>query len=120
MAFYALQGAQVRYLKGFLLLELPPATKIHPVFHVSLLKRKYAALPEHERESVPPPPVKLYDNGEAEYEVDRVLGHEKVGRGYRWLLGFTGYDDDAAEWYTTTQAGHAKDLIEQYRKQNGI
>jgi hypothetical protein len=50
-------------------LQLPDSLKIHPVFHVSLLKPYLSG-----RAKLPPPPEVIYD--EFEYEVESILDHE--------------------------------------------
>ena len=58
-------------------LQLPPAWKIHDVFHASLLT------PHKEtnihRPSFPKPPTELIED-EPEWEVDRILRHRKRNR----------------------------------------
>ena len=53
-------------------LQLPETMQIHPVFHVSLLK-KYLS-PDTD---VPERPAPTIVDGEAEYEVDRILGDRR-------------------------------------------
>lgn len=50
-------------------LELPPHWKVHPVFHVSLLKTY------HRSGRYQPPPVPVEIEGALEYEVERVIDH---------------------------------------------
>ena len=57
-------------------LDLPPAWWIHPVFHVSNLKR-FQRSREFEREETPPSPVVVM--GEEEYEVEATLRHKSKG-----------------------------------------
>jgi hypothetical protein len=81
-------------------LLLPRSLKIHPVFHISLLKpyREDALNPPP---SAPPDPV-LNDQGEEEYYVEEILNHRirRLGRGKRleFLVRWTGYGPDADEW----------------------
>jgi hypothetical protein len=60
--------------KGAYRLQLPDTMKIHPVFHVSLLKTFRS------NGSVQPPDPIIID-GEEEFEVERILDHRFVKRG---------------------------------------
>jgi len=77
-------------------LDLPPAIKIHPVFHVRLL-RPAATDPVPGQRQEPPPPVEI--NGLEEFEVEEVLDSrfDHRGRGGRPRLKYTvkwvGYED---------------------------
>jgi hypothetical protein len=79
-------------------LQLPPAyEKIHPVFHVSLLKPFQASGTFH-----PLPPPEVVD-GVSYYEVEKILstrekksGRRKVTKEY--LVKWRGYDDTHNSW----------------------
>ena len=69
-------------------LGLPPAWRVHPVFHVSNLKR-FKQSEEFEREEQPPPPVMV--EGEEEYEVEAILRHKGKGARRLYLVMWKGY-----------------------------
>ena len=69
-------------------LDLPPAWRVHPVFHVSNLKR-FKRSGEFEREEQPPPPVMV--DGEEEYEVEAILRHKGKGARRLYLVMWKGY-----------------------------
>ena len=64
-------------------LQLPEAMKIHPVVNVSQVKKYHDSLQR-------PPPIEI--DGEEEYEVEDILDHRRSGRGYQYLVSWTGYD----------------------------
>lgn len=78
-------------------LELPETLKIHPVFHVSLLKPYRAS-----GKVQPPPPPILEENDELSFEVERVLAHEIRGSRTRpqkyYLIKWLGYGLEHNSW----------------------
>ena len=89
-------------------LKLPPTwSRVHPVFHVSLL-RKYRT---GTRKQPPPPPVFLEDG--PEYEVEAVLAHRYVSGKLQYLLKFKGYTHDYDEWLPPSQL-HCDELMQEY------
>jgi hypothetical protein len=81
-------------------LLLPRTLKIHPVFHISLLK-PYVEDTIHPPPPAPPDPV-MNEAGEEEYYVEEILKHRvrRVGRNQRleFLVRWTGYGPDADEY----------------------
>ena len=80
-------------------LELPSSLgKIHPVFHVSLLKPYHASGRPMERE---PPPIEL-EGEDSVFEVERILDHRLVRKGGRerreYKILWQGYSADKATW----------------------
>jgi hypothetical protein len=96
-------------------LELPPTMKIHPVFHVSLL-RKYQPNPEEfgERCQVPPPPVVI--NDQQEYEVERILDKRTRRRRTEYLVKWAGYELYDATWEPLDSLDNAQDAVRQFEQ----
>jgi hypothetical protein len=79
-------------------LALPPSWKIHPVFHVSLLRPAniYSGLhPVAMVEDRPPPDI---IQGEEEYEVEAILDHRGGKHIRQYLIKWKGYPSSDATW----------------------
>ena len=101
-------------------LLLPSGCRIHPVFHVSLLRPYQADGRRH-----PPPPAMLFD-GSIEYEVERIIDHRerRVGRknseGERtrvkreYLVRWKGYDASHDTWEPEQNLTNCSETLELY------
>lgn len=78
-------------------LELPPQYRMHPVFHVSLLKRFKDG---SAFKPLPPPPQVI--DGEQWYAIETILSHRerKVNRRKvtEYLVKWQGYDESHNSW----------------------
>jgi hypothetical protein len=98
-------------------LALPPTLKIHPVFHVSLLK-PYAspeAVPDREVKQLPPPAV-LVDDHE-EFEVEQILARRSHRRRIEYLVKWVGYPEYDASWEPESNLDNAKDAIAEFERE---
>jgi glycosylphosphatidylinositol phospholipase D len=96
-------------------LELPPTmSRLHPVFHVSLLKPYRSDGPYQ-----PPPPVVLQDGSE-EFEVETILSHRdrKLPRSRRtvreYLVKWQGYAHEHNTWEPAKNLTNCADLLAEY------
>jgi hypothetical protein len=66
------------------------------------------------------PPLELID-GEEEYQVECIMGHQKMGQGKKlqYLVKWIGYPDSDNTWEPVEQI-HAPDLIKSYQKQHQL
>ena len=92
-------------------LALPPQMQaLHPVFNISRLKpyvsssAAFASRPL--RYDRPPPEAEADTNGEALWQVDRVLACKKVGRGKRYLVAWRGYPPEENTWEPHASISH--------------
>ncbi|KYQ96678.1 LTR-retrotransposon skipper [Tieghemostelium lacteum] len=98
-------------------LKLPhDMKKLHPVFHVSLLK-EYVSNPEEfqTRVTIPPPPVIISDEIH-EYEVEKVLDHRKYYGKNQYLVKWVGFADHENSW--VDEVDISKGAIKEFHNQN--
>jgi hypothetical protein len=95
-------------------LELPPEGRIHPVFHVSLLRpyQNPSQFPDRPPTNPPPPPVTVNDI--PEYEVEHILDHRTQRNQQEYLVKWVGYPDHDATWEPVGNLTHADELLEEY------
>ena len=92
-------------------LQLPDNLKIHPVFHISLLKL-YHTDDEFEREQQPPPAITI-DKHE-EYEVEEILDTKTI-RGKRYfLIKWKGYPLHEATWEPISNLTHCREMLKEF------
>ena len=94
-------------------LELAKNMRIHDVFHVSLLKSYVPG-----RGFIPPPP-QLTNDGQVEFEVERILQHEdRRYRGHksrRWYyVHWKGYDRSHDTWEPAANLTSCPDKLTEY------
>ena len=89
--------------------------RVHPVFHVSLLR------PFHTGGDGHPMPVPLeLDEGE-EFEVDCLLRHCCSCTGtYEYLVRWKGYDPSFDLWLPEPELSSARDLLAVYKAAHGL
>ncbi|KAL3132319.1 hypothetical protein ABBQ32_008897 [Trebouxia sp. C0010 RCD-2024] len=88
-------------------------SRVHPVFHVSLLKRPK----DGGRHSAPPPAMLL--DGHEECEIDKVLSHRskphKRQLNHReYLVSWKGMGPEDREWLSENKLSNAADLVQDY------
>jgi hypothetical protein len=94
-------------------LQLPASmSRVHPVFHMSLLEPcRVNDIPG--RLAPPPPPVEL--DGEIEYEVEAILDSRKVRGKLQYRVEWKGYQD--TEWEPAENVQNASELVQEFHRQ---
>lgn len=100
-------------------LELPAKLRIHPVFHISKLKRVHEtdAFPDREQKNRPLPVVKI--DGEDAWYVEKIIGkrvHKKDGLQYK--VKWEGFPEWESTWESINNLKEAKDAVHEYEKRN--
>lgn len=107
-------------------LELPSIYKVHPVFHVSKLRRYLESdpeqFPDREDDNIQPPPPIVTDDGHQEYEVERILDKKtfKDGKGkkkksvVKYLVKWRGYADCDNSWEPAENLVNCPDLVKEF------
>jgi hypothetical protein len=96
-------------------LDLPDSLKIHPVFHVSQLKRYTPSPGEFQREQQSRPAPEIVDDAE-EFEVEYILDKRVRRRRTEYLVKWRGYHPDEATWLPTSELPNAKEAIRTFEK----
>jgi hypothetical protein len=94
-------------------LKLPSTLKIHPVIHISFLKRYHESTSDFTR-PIPPPPVII--NEEPEYEVERILDTKLLRRKRYYLIKWKGYPLYDATWEPAKNLVNASELIKEFNQ----
>jgi hypothetical protein len=96
-------------------LELPESLRIHPVFHVSLLRpyKDPASFPDRALPTPPPLPVTIEDT--PEYVVERILDHRTRHHRLEYLVKWEGYPDYDASWEPGEHLANAPEILREYK-----
>ena len=98
-------------------LSLPPDWKIHPVFHISNMRR-YVRSKEFSRVEKPPPPIMV--DGEEEYEVEAILRHKGKGARRLYQVLWKGHPVTEASWEPESHLRNASSLLEDYLRRVAV
>lgn len=108
-----------RVFKDVYKLELPPEIKVHPTFHVSLLKPfKEDTLWPDRKQVIRPPPELVGEH--LEYEVEGILKSRNLkNKGKEYLVKWRGYHEKEATWVAAKDMVNAKEVVENFEKNRG-
>jgi hypothetical protein len=95
-------------------LELPKNLRVHPTFHVSLLKLVSCDASRLNQKHNSRPPLDLVHN-EPKFEVEVVLKSRQLrGRKREYLVKWKGYHPIKASWVNEFSMEHAQEAIEKF------
>jgi len=102
-------------------LEFPNSIKIHPVVHVSKLRKHkdgQRIFPSRPTDVTRPPPDVITATGLEEYEVERIVDHRYRGREkskkLEYLVIWKGYPEYESTWQKEQDLENAKRKVEEY------
>jgi hypothetical protein len=96
-------------------LALPPALRVHDVFHVDRLS-PYKGNEVNGQE--PPPPEPITVEGEEEYEVDHIRDSKLFGRTLKYLVRWKGYGEGEDTWEPAKNLAHAPEKVMEFHSRN--
>jgi hypothetical protein len=95
-------------------LELPKEIKVHPTFHVSLLKPYFEDTLRPERQQVLRPQPELVGE-HMEFEVEAILNSKNTRkRGKQYLVKWKGYGVNEATWEPASALKNAREAVENF------
>jgi hypothetical protein len=101
-------------------LDLPPSRRIHPVFHIHLLKPYLdgrAVLPERiPTHSRPPPEFREDGDVEPEWDVESILRKKGRGASTRYLVKWKGYPMEESTWEPIEHLRGAQEILEEFKE----
>lgn len=86
-------------------LKVPQGWRRHPTFHKSLLKPAFG-IPEEQT---------LNPEEDKTYEVEKILNHKRIGRGYRFLISWKGYEWFDSSWEPESNLQGCKEILAEYK-----
>ena len=95
-------------------LELPPDLRIHPVFHISCLKKYTDPTSIPHRPTPPTPPPAIVVDGKEEFEVEKILDKRKRWRRDEYLVKWKGYPEYEATWEPRTNLTNVAEAMEEF------
>jgi hypothetical protein len=97
--------------------------RVHPVFHVSLLKKYNTKSSEFSRRPEQGQDIVEIEADEKEYEVDRIIGQRITkDKQVQYLVTWKGYDDSEATWESVDNVNdlEAMDQFEKVLQQESV
>jgi hypothetical protein len=100
-------------------LDLPPAMKIHPVFHVDRF-RLYHPSPNDLGPRTPAKPAPVTIKEVEEYTVEKIADHRIRRKKTEYLVQWEGYPREDWTWEPENNLGHCKKALAKYKRSHGL
>ena len=101
-------------------LDLPEHMNILPTFHASLLRpyreNDTSLFP---RQAFPVPGPIVTDDGQVEWEVEKILDRRRHGRGYQYLVRWKGYPPGSDSWLPGVEVAECA-ALDEFLSLNGL
>jgi Chromo (CHRromatin Organisation MOdifier) domain len=94
-------------------LDLPTTLRIHPVFHISLLKL-YKESSEDFIRPTPPPAIFIPETNQEEYEVENILDKRTIRNKPQYLIKWLGYPLHDATWEPLENLDNASKKVKDF------
>ena len=95
-------------------LALPPALRLHDVFHVDRLS-PYRG---NEVNGLTPPPHPVTIDSEEEYEVDHIRDSKMFGRTLKYLVRWQGYGEGEDTWEPLSNLANSPQVVTEFHARN--
>ncbi|KAF8761559.1 hypothetical protein RHS01_00207 [Rhizoctonia solani] len=103
------------YKVGDKVLDLPNTIKIHNVFHLNLLA-PFKEDTDFHRRQVKPPPI-ITEEGEEEYEVEKIVAWRQDKEGLRYQVRWKGYDELEDTMERAEKIAQLPEIMERFKKE---
>jgi hypothetical protein len=90
-------------------LDLPPDARIHPRFHIKLLKSADPETPLQKTFHFEP-------EEENEFEVEKILAHKTTRKDTEYLVKWLGYPDSENTWEPEDNLSNCQQMLRKYKK----
>lgn len=100
-------------------LELPATWKMHPVFHISKLRRYHEGPEEFGSRGDPRPQAIVDEDGEERWEVERILKHRRRRGRDEYLVKWAGWPVEEASWEPKDHLDRAEQALLDFEQNRG-
>ena len=105
-----------KYSRNAYRLKLHPALKVHPTFHISLLRRHVPDTIVGRQPTEAPEPVTV--DGEEQWELEAITQSRRYGRWKKlqYFVSWKSFDKSFDDWIPVENMDNARELIEEFHR----